>query len=286
MAIDDNTLYGLTGAQVKEMVQRRGNTEISQEPSKYGNEGEALSLDSNGTIGHLRVGVDIMNDGSEGFLYLNDSYPGIRFPSTDVMYQAITDALPVNVSELYNDAGYQSASQVSSAIASAISGITSFSYEIVQTLPASGKTGTIYLIANTGTTPNIYDEYLWVNGNWEKIGTTEADLSQYYTKTEVDTALGAKANSADVYTKTQADTLLNAKQNTLTAGSNVQIVNDTISATDTTYTAGTGLSLTGTQFSIDNTVALKSEIPTITMTNVDPGEGSALAANNFIGVYE
>ena len=120
MAIDDNTLYGLTGAQVKEMVQRRGNTEISQEPSTYGNEGEALSLDSNGTDGHLRVGVDIMNDGSEGFLYLNDSYPSINLPSTDMMLQVINDALPVDVSELYNDAGYQSASQVSSAIASAM----------------------------------------------------------------------------------------------------------------------------------------------------------------------
>ena len=120
MAIDDNTLYGLTGAQVKKMVQRRGNTEISEEASVYGDEGTSISLDSNGTSGHLRVGVDIANDASEGFLYLNDSYPGINLPSIDRMYQAITDALPVNVSELYNDAGYQSASQVSSAIASAM----------------------------------------------------------------------------------------------------------------------------------------------------------------------
>ena len=30
----------------------------------------------------------------------------------------------------------------------------------------------------------------------------------------------------------------------------------------------------------------KPTIPTITMTTTDPGEGSALAANNFIGVYE
>lgn len=55
------------------------------------------------------------------------------------------------------------------------------------------------------------------------------------------------------YTKDQTDTLLSGKQNTLTAGSNVQIVNDTISATDTTYTAGTGLALNGTQFSVDTT---------------------------------
>lgn len=120
MAIDDNTLYGLTGAQVKEMVQRRGNTEISQESSTYGNKGEALSLDSNGTSGHLRVGVDIRNDGSEGFLYLNDSYPSINLPSVDAMYEAIANGIPSNISYFYNDENYQSASQVSSAIASAM----------------------------------------------------------------------------------------------------------------------------------------------------------------------
>ena len=38
------------------------------------------------------------------------------------------------------------------------------------------------------------------------------------------------------------------------------------SFTDTTYSAGTGLDLTGTVFSIDNTVALKSEIPTVPTT--------------------
>lgn len=59
-------------------------------------------------------------------------------------------------------------------------------------------------------------------------------------------------------------TTWNGKQDTLVAGTNIQIASDgvTISATNTTYTAGTGLNLAGTQFSIDNTVALKSEIPT------------------------
>lgn len=28
-----------------------------------------------------------------------------------------------------------------------------------------------------------------------------------------------------------------------------------------------------------------ADVPTIEMTDTDPGEGSALAANNFIGVY-
>jgi len=53
-------------------------------------------------------------------------------------------------------------------------------------------------------------------------------------------------------------------QPTLTAGDNISISNNTISATDTTYTAGTGLSLTGTEFAVDTTViATKSDIPTV-----------------------
>jgi hypothetical protein len=54
---------------------------------------------------------------------------------------------------------------------------------------------------------------------------------------------------------------LNGKQNTLTAGSNIQISSNTISATDTTYTAGNGLNLNGTEFSADTDVlATKSDL--------------------------
>ena len=47
--------------------------------------------------------------------------------------------------------------------------------------------------------------------------------------------------------------LQNTKQDKLIAGSNITIAGDgkTISATDTTYTAGTGLDLNGTEFSVD-----------------------------------
>ena len=93
--------------------------------------------------------------------------------------------VPTNNNQLTNGAGYQTASQVNSLIATAIGGITSISYSVVTSLPATGEAGVIYLISNSGTSPNIYDEYIYVNNNFEKIGTTAVDLSDYSTTTQV-----------------------------------------------------------------------------------------------------
>ena len=90
------------------------------------------------------------------------------------------------------------------------------------------------------------------------------------------------------YTKDQTDTLLSGKQNVLTAGANISITNDTISAVGTTYTAGSGLDLTGTEFSVDSTVvALQSDLPTVndaTLTiqknSTDVGTFTANATSN------
>ena len=80
---------------------------------------------------------------------------------------------------------------VSTAIANAISGITSFDYEMVNSLPATGVKGTIYFVPITSpeSSDNIYEEYLWITSTnrFEKIGTfsTEIDLSQYVNNYEV-----------------------------------------------------------------------------------------------------
>lgn len=73
------------------------------------------------------------------------------------------------------------------AIQDAISGITGIQFEIVQTLPQTGRTGTIYLVSNSGSAPNIYDEYIWIasTSKFEKIGTTDVDLSGYVQASEM-----------------------------------------------------------------------------------------------------
>ena len=83
-----------------------------------------------------------------------------------------------------------------------ISLIPQFSIEVVNTLPVSDiSETTIYLVPNSDPEQgNYYEEYIYVNNAWELVGTTEVDLSAYYTKLEVDGLLSAKANSSDVTT--------------------------------------------------------------------------------------
>lgn len=83
--------------------------------------------------------------------------------------------------------------------------------EVVSELPSSGMSNTIYLVlAETSGSSDIYDEYVWLvpQNKWELLGNTRIDMSNYYTKTEVDDLI---------------------EQNTLTAGDGIDIVNNVIS---------------------------------------------------------
>ena len=55
---------------------------------------------------------------------------------------------------------------------------TSFSYEIVESLPATGEPGCFYFVAKSESEGNFYDEYLFINGKFELVGTTEINFPQ------------------------------------------------------------------------------------------------------------
>lgn len=52
------------------------------------------------------------------------------------------------------------------------------------------------------------------------------DLTNYYTKSETNTLLGGKADTATTYTKTEVDTALSGKQTTLVSGTNIKTINN------------------------------------------------------------
>ena len=68
-------------------------------------------------------------------------------------------------------------------------------YEVVNELPATGEAGTVYLVPKQSAgAGDVYDEYIYVDGSFEHIGSTEIDLSNYYTKSQADDLLGDKVD--------------------------------------------------------------------------------------------
>ena len=103
---------------------------------------------------------------------------------------ALKSEIPTKVSSFTNDANYQTATDVASMIAS----IPQFKLSIVDSLPETGEKMTLYLVSKGGESPDVYDEYIWIEqtSSFEHLGTTAVDLSDYYTKTEADVLLADK----------------------------------------------------------------------------------------------
>lgn len=85
---------------------------------------------------------------------------------------------------------------------SLIGQISTVSIEVVQTLPANAQTNVIYFVPKTGTTDDVYNEYIYVNDSWELIGNTEVDLTGYATKNWVNVQI------ANFLTQAQIETLI------------------------------------------------------------------------------
>ena len=99
--------------------------------------------------------------------------------------KAVNITVPTNNNQLTNGAGYQTSSDVSAAIATALSQIASFEFQVVQSLPVTGSSGVIYLVAHSHGTNDGYDEYVWVNNAYEKLGHADVDLSGYVQITDI-----------------------------------------------------------------------------------------------------
>lgn len=123
---------------------------------------------------------------------------------------------PTKVSDLQNDTGFitstvsnlinyytKTETYTKAEVDAAVAAVSTLNLLVVQTLPTQDiSTTTIYLVPKqTAGTQNVYDEYIYIvtggSGSWELIGDTTVDLSNYYTKTEIDSKLTANNISFD-----------------------------------------------------------------------------------------
>ena len=91
--------------------------------------------------------------------------------------------IPTELSQLTNDANFKTEAEIQSMIEKA----SSLKKEVVTSLPTTGKDDVIYLVKDDkGKDNNNYLEYLWLNGKYELIGSTQVDLSKYATNKEIE----------------------------------------------------------------------------------------------------
>ncbi len=74
---------------------------------------------------------------------------------------------------------------VDDKVVETIGDISTVSFLAVEELPETGQVNIIYLVPNGEAAPNVKDEYIWLSGSWELIGSTELDLSNYVLKEDV-----------------------------------------------------------------------------------------------------
>lgn len=103
--------------------------------------------------------------------------------------------------------------EANTAIAAAVANAHHLKREIVSVLPevSEANEDTIYMVPDAGSTDtagsnkSVYTEYMLVNGAFERIGTSDVDLSNYFTKDQVTDAISTAKGEAATDAQTKAD---------------------------------------------------------------------------------
>ena len=116
----------------------------------------------------------------------------------DVDKKAGKSEIPTKISQLTNDKAFKTEAEIQELINNS----TKLKKEVVTSLPTTGKDDVIYLVKDDkGKDNNNYLEYLWLNGKYELIGSTQVDLSDYLkTKDLKNAKLRTNKNSIHVFT--------------------------------------------------------------------------------------
>jgi hypothetical protein len=169
-------------------------------------------------------------------------------------------------------------------IASALAGFEKVTFQKVDTLPGTGEAGIIYLVG----TEAPYEEYIWINGAFDSIGSGNIDLSGFLPKETyiddnnrvlLDPAPGGQPGfSVRVERKSGQNWI--TENETVIAGDRVQITQDqgydAGSTTISSYPSGMGLTIRQESYSDSDAV---SEI------HLDTGSGLTIDHTTSDGVH-
>ena len=133
---------------------------------------------------------DLTNDGDGQSNFATEAYVADNGGKIDTISvngtaQTITNksvdiTVPTAVSELTNDSGYQTATDVTTAISAAVASAYIYKGSVASqsALPQDANTGDVYDVQDTGM------NYAWNGSSWDALG-TYVDTSLYWAKSEL-----------------------------------------------------------------------------------------------------
>lgn len=129
--------------------------------------------------------------------------------SSGTFTEYVEPAIPTKTSDLTNNSGFitkavndltnyylKSETYTKEEVQSLISAINSVTLQKVDSLPEPGESNVIYLVPKSGSGNDIYDEYIFIDGKPEHIGSTQVDLSNYVQEAPKDGKTYGRNNGA------------------------------------------------------------------------------------------
>ncbi len=171
-------------------------------------------------------------------------------------------SIPSKTSDLTNDSSFQTEAQVESAINSKLTSVMRYkgSVDTYDDLPTEGvELGDVYNVSDTG------ENYAWNGTTWDDLGGGEVNLENYYTKSQTDTLLNAKANTADLSTVATSGSYNDLEDKPTIPTTTSQLTNDSGFITSSALTPYATTAQLASKADSSN-VYLKSDTATFTMT--------------------
>lgn len=129
--------------------------------------------------------------------------------SSGTFMEYVEPVIPTKTSDLTNNSGFitkavndltnyylKSETYTKEEVQSLISAINSVTLQKVDSLPEPGESNVIYLVPKSGSGNDIYDEYIFIDGKPEHIGSTQVDLSNYVQEAPKDGKTYGRNNGA------------------------------------------------------------------------------------------
>lgn len=98
---------------------------------------------------------------------------------------AKVSAIPRKMADLEDASEYVKKKELTDEVKALVGNVKSIDFRLTETLPETGEKAVIYLVANNKGKNDAYDEYIYINGSFERIGATTVDLTGYVKQEDI-----------------------------------------------------------------------------------------------------